>query len=69
VLTGVPCVCFRLDEHKDAEKDAYAEKLKELEGVSNPIVSRLYSGKGGAGAGGDESGGDSDDAPADHDEL
>jgi len=54
-----------LDEHKDADKDAYAEKLKELEGISNPIVSKLYQQGGGGGEA--PPGGGEDDLGGDHD--
>jgi len=54
-----------LDEHKDAEKEEYQNKLKELEGVSNPIITKVYQQSGGA-ASSDE---DSDDVPDSHDEL
>jgi len=54
-----------LDEHKDAEKDEYAEKQKELEGKTNPIVTKVYQQAGGSGG---EGAGD-EDIPADHDEL
>jgi len=58
-----------LDEHKDAETQEYKDKLKELEGVSNPIVSKIYQAGGGGGAeSGGEDSGDSEDIP-DHDEL
>jgi heat shock protein 5 len=72
-----------LDEQKDAGKDEYAEKLKELEGKCNPIVEKIYKASGGApggegGAGGGAPGGDKsgdgddfggDDDLGDHDEL
>merc|ERR1712233_134292 len=55
-----------LEEHSEAEKDEYAEKLKEIEGICNPIVQKLYKehgapeqggGPGGAGgAGGQQPG-------------
>jgi len=60
-----------LDENKSATKDEYAEKQKELEGVCNPIVSKLYqqSGGGAGGAGGEGEGfGEDGDLP-DHDDL
>jgi heat shock protein 5 len=54
-----------LDDNQDAEKEEYEEKLKEIEGVCNPIVSKVYQ------QGGDDdadSYGDDDDDD-DHDEL
>ena len=54
-----------LDDNQDAEKEEYEEKLKEVEGVCNPIVSKVYQ------QGGDDdadSYGDDDDDD-DHDEL
>ena len=54
-----------LDDNQDAEKEEYEEKLKEIEGVCNPIVSKVYQ------QGGDDdadSYGD-DDEDDDHDEL
>jgi heat shock protein 5 len=65
-----------LDESKDAAKEEYADKLKELEGKCNPIVEAIYKQSGGApgGEGGEKSGdGDDfaggDDDLGDHDEL
>jgi heat shock protein 5 len=59
-----------LDEHKDADKEAYANKLKEIEGISNPIVSKLYQQAGGAGGeGGAPEGGAEEEMHGDHDEL
>eukprot|EP00461_Guttulinopsis_vulgaris_P000409 UN00409 len=49
-----------LMENDNAEKDEYEEKLKELEAVSNPIMTRLHA-AGGAPGGGDDAAG--------HDEL
>merc|ERR1712070_476217 len=37
-----------VDENQDADGDEYAEKQKELEGVANPIMSKIYQ-QGGAG--------------------
>jgi endoplasmic reticulum chaperone BiP len=55
-----------LDEHKDADKEQYQEKQKELEAVANPILQKVYAAGGGGGAGGDEG---SDDSTPDHDDL
>ena len=48
-----------LDENQAAEKEEYEEKLKEVEGVCNPIISKVYAKTGGPGGAGEE----------DHDEL
>ena len=58
-----------LDENPQATADDYKDRLKELEGVTNPIVTKLY-GSGGAGGMPGEGfpGGDDDDLP-DHDDL
>merc|ERR1712223_617827 len=65
-----------LDENPEAEKEEYEEKLKELEGICNPIVQRLYQEHGVPGNDEDEDeeddfGDDDDDydIPDDHDEL
>jgi heat shock protein 5 len=56
-----------LDENSDsADKEELQEKLKELEGVCNPIVSKIYQSSGGEG--GDEDDDEFDDED-DHDEL
>jgi len=59
-----------LDENKEADKDAFDEKRKELESVSNPIVSKLYQAAGGP-PGGAQGEGDytSEDDMGSHDEL
>lgn len=49
-----------LEDNQEAEKEDYEEKQKEIEKITNPIMSNLYQGADGA------SGGDDDD---DHDEL
>merc|ERR1711860_343306 len=41
-----------LEEHSEAEKDEYAEKLKEIEGICNPIVQKLYKEHGAPNQGG-----------------
>jgi len=38
-----------LDANQTADKDEYEDKQKELEGVCNPIISKMYQGAGGAG--------------------
>merc|ERR1712157_394957 len=64
-----------LDENDDAEVEEFEKKQKELEGIANPIMSKLYQQGGGGGGGG---GGDDDedveddfdfDDEDDHDEL
>lgn len=54
-----------LDDNQAAEKEEYEEKLKEVEGVCNPIVSKVYQASGGA-PGGE---GEATDDEEDHDEL
>merc|ERR1712048_1107455 len=48
-----------LDKNQLAEKDEFEAKQKELEGVVNPIMMKVYQAAGGGGAGGmpDMSGG------------
>jgi len=59
-----------LDENPDADKEELEEKLKEVEGVCNPIVSKIYQESGGSGDDDDdEFGGDDDDLGDDDDEL
>merc|ERR1719439_64709 len=38
-----------LDNNQSAEKEEYEEKQKELEGICNPIMQKLYAGAGGPG--------------------
>jgi len=60
-----------LESNASADKDAYAEKQKELETVCNPIITELYQkhgGGAGGGAGGGESASFEDDIPS-HEEL
>ena len=56
-----------LDDNQEAEKDDFAEKLKEVQDVCSPIISKVYKESGGA-PGGDFGGGDDDDLDG-HDEL
>ena len=60
-----------LDENPAAEKDDYDEKKKELESVSNPIMTKLYQqyGQGGAAPDGEDDDFEDDDDIPDHDEL
>ena len=37
-----------LDNNQTAEKDEFQDKLKEIEGVCNPIITKLYQQAGGA---------------------
>lgn len=55
-----------LDDNQEAEAEEFEVKQKELEGIANPIMQRVYQTQGGAGMGGDE---DFDDEDFDHDEL
>jgi heat shock protein 5 len=57
-----------LDEHKDADKETLDEKKKELEAITNPIVTKLYQEHGG-GPGGPGGEAPSDEDMPDHDEL
>merc|ERR1712031_98874 len=43
-----------LDDNPDADKEEYEEKYKEVEGICNPIVSKVYQGAGGEDMGDDE---------------
>jgi len=40
-----------LDSSQEASKEEYEEKQKELEGIANPIMQKLYAGAGGAAGG------------------
>ena len=51
-----------LDDNQSAEKEEFEDKLKEVEGICNPIIQKLYQSTDGP------SGGESEDAD-DHDEL
>jgi heat shock protein 5 len=61
-----------LDENQEAELEEYQEKQKELEGIVNPVMQKVYQQGGGAGGapGGDDfDEEDFDDFDDDHDEL
>jgi heat shock protein 5 len=49
IETAVTDTIEWLDEHADAEQSDYEEKLKELEKITNPIISKLYAQAGGPG--------------------
>ncbi|KAL6503927.1 Luminal-binding protein 5 [Orobanche gracilis] len=55
-----------MDENQTAEKEDYDEKLKEVEGVCNPIVTSVYQRSGGGPGEKSDEDGDEDDG---HDEL
>merc|ERR1711907_760067 len=50
-----------LDENDDAEVEEFEEKQKELEGIANPIMSKVYQQAGGAGGDFDDDFDDFDD--------
>jgi len=51
-----------LDENSEADAEEFESKQKELEGIANPIMQKLYSqGSGGGGGGGGAGGDDFDD--------
>ncbi|XP_024388916.1 heat shock cognate 70 kDa protein [Physcomitrium patens] len=52
-----------LDQNQLAESDEFDDKMKELEGVCNPIIARMYQG-GAGGEGGAPSNGGSDSSPS-----
>ncbi|KAM9960254.1 hypothetical protein ACTFIW_009382 [Dictyostelium discoideum] len=52
-----------LESNQTAEKDEYEDKMKALEAVVNPIMSKLYQGEGGMPQGGGMPGGMSNDSP------
>merc|ERR1719326_2070133 len=54
------------DDDKEAEKEDFDEKLKEVQDVCSPIISKVYKESGGAPGGGDFGGDDDLDG---HDEL
>jgi heat shock protein 5 len=59
-----------LDENQEAELEEYQEKQKELEGIANPIMKKVYGqGEGGAAGGEEFDEEDFDDFDDDEDEL
>jgi len=57
-----------MEENNQATAEELKDKLKEVEGICNPIVSKLYS-AGGAGGGDAGSYASGDDDLPDHDDL
>ncbi|PHJ18019.1 chaperonin protein [Cystoisospora suis] len=57
-----------LTTNPDADAEEMRDKLKDVEAVCNPIISKVYGQTGGPGAGGASSGADDDDYGG-HDEL
>eukprot|EP00752_Nemacystus_decipiens_P018095 g16227.t1 len=55
-----------LDTNPDADKEDYEEHLKDLQGVCDPIISRVYQEHGGPAGDFDEEDDDEDDS---HDDL
>jgi heat shock protein 5 len=63
-----------LDEHSEADTEELKQKLKDVEAIANPIVTKLYQAAGGAPGGGGAAGGKGgdnyyDEDDANHDEL
>merc|ERR1712139_665221 len=54
------------DDNQEAEKEDFEEKLKEVQDICSPIISKVYKESGGAPGGGDFGGDDDLDG---HDEL
>merc|ERR1712146_628372 len=50
---AIPEVLDWLDDNQEADAEEFEEKQKELEGVANPIMQKVYQGAGGGGGGGD----------------
>lgn len=63
VMTAVQEALDWLEDNQEVEKEDYEAKQKEVEKITNPIMSKLYQGAPG-GAGGEE-----EDEEDDHDEL
>ncbi|GAQ88457.1 heat shock protein 70 family protein [Klebsormidium nitens] len=54
IETAVDGVIEWLDHNQLAEADEFEDKMKELEGICNPIISKMYQGGGAAPGGGAE---------------
>jgi len=70
IETAIDEVLEWLDENQEAEKEEYDEKQKELEGIANPIMQKVYQQSGGGGGcGGDDEDFDDEDFDDMNDEL
>merc|ERR1712146_586321 len=59
-----------LDDNQEADAEEYEEKQKELEGIANPIMQKVYAAEGGGGGDDDfEDDFEDEDDDFDHDEL
>jgi len=58
-----------LDDNQEADAEEYEEKQKELEGIANPIMQKIYQGAGGEGDDDDFDDDFDDEDDFDHDEL
>ena len=58
-----------LDGNPEAEPEEYRDKLKEVEDICQPIVSKAYGAGGAPGGGGDAGGAGDEEDIGDHDEL
>jgi len=58
-----------LDENREADKESFESKRKELESVSNPIISKVYQQHGGGEGEGAPGGAGDDEDDSSHDEL
>jgi len=58
-----------IDDNQEADAEEYDEKQKELEGIANPIMQKIYQQAGGAPPGDDDFDDDFEDDDFDHDDL
>lgn len=64
-LIGIKETLEWLEEHSEADQEEFQQQLKHLEGICNPIVSKVYQQASGAPQGRN----DDDDLDINHDEL
>jgi endoplasmic reticulum chaperone BiP len=63
LLTAVNEALAWLDENQSEDKETYADKLKEIEDIANPIISKAYGASGPDGGPDGDSEDDNDDGP------